>query len=276
MVRLAQCVADSDRRSDMAMSQQLNYFALLFLIFLFLAGLAGCTGHGGLAPVSDRTGRAANSGDKWITVRKGDTLFSISFAYGYNHLAIAKLNRIKPPYTIYPGQRIKLSGEAPKSQNSKKTSTQKNTRKWQKSTKKARISRHSASISPSYKGSTIQWAWPANGKVVRTYSASAPQKKGIAISGKHGQVIKAAAKGKVVYSGNGLLGYGNLIIMKHSETYLSAYAHSLKVYVKEGQMVKKGQKVASMGRNESGDPMLHFEIRRHGKPVNPLRYLPRR
>ena len=101
-------------------------------------------------------------------------------------------------------------------------------------------------------------------------------KKGIGITGERGQAVRAAGGGKVVYSGNGLIGYGNLIILKHNETYLSAYAHSLKVLVKEGQTVKQGQKVATMGLNENGTPMLHFEIRRNGKPVNPVGYLPRR
>jgi lipoprotein NlpD len=115
-----------------------------------------------------------------------------------------------------------------------------------------------------------------NGKVIRGYSSSAPRKKGIGIAGKRGEIIRAAGAGKVVYSGDGLLGYGNLIIVKHNETYLSAYAHSLSVLVKEGQVIKRGQKVATMGLNENGTPMLHFEIRRNGKPVNPISYLPRR
>jgi len=248
----------------------------LIVLFIILSFLAGCAGHRGSAPVSDRSGKATSGRDRWVTVRKGDTLFSISFAHGRSHVAVAKLNRIKPPYTIYPGQRIKVSGKAPRSTTAKKTSTKKKTTRRQESTKKAQSSKRSASRSSSSKISTVKWAWPANGKIIRSYSANAPRKKGIGIAGKRGQAIKAAAPGKVVYSGNGLLGYGNLIIVKHNETYLSAYAHSLQVYVKEGQRVKKGQKVASMGNNENGTPMLHFEIRRQGKPVNPVSYLPRR
>jgi lipoprotein NlpD len=115
-----------------------------------------------------------------------------------------------------------------------------------------------------------------SGKIIRAYSSKAPRKKGIGITGKRGEIIRAAGSGKVVYSGDGLIGYGNLIIVKHNDTYLSAYAHSLDVFVREGQTVKRGQKVATMGLNENGTPMLHFEIRRNGKPVNPISYLPRR
>jgi len=250
------------------MSRQSSHLIVFILVLFFLAG---CAGNRSTAPVTDRSGRSAATGERWVTVHRGDTLFSISFAHGRSHLSVAKLNRIKPPYTIYPGQRIKVSGKPAGRTASKKTSIKKRTSSSKTSTGKTKSTRRSAS-----KSSSVKWAWPANGKVIRAYSAKAPRKKGIGISGSRGQAIKAAAPGKVVYSGNGLLGYGNLIIVKHDETYLSAYAHSLKVFVKEGQQVKKGQKVASMGNNENGKPMLHFEIRRHGKPVNPVSYLPRR
>jgi len=242
----------------------------VFVFLLVIFTLAGCGGQHTTAPVTDRSGKSTRSGEKWVTVRKGDTLFSISFAHGRSHLTVAKLNHIKPPYTIYPGQRIKVRGKpgvrksARKSISKKKTSTR-SRKQTTKTSKKI-----------TYKRSSVKWAWPVSGKIIRAYSANAPRKKGIGITGKRGQAIAAAAAGKVVYSGDGLLGYGNLIIVKHDETYLSAYAHSLKVFVKEGQAVKRGQKVASMGLNENGTPMLHFEIRRHGKPVNPVSYLPRR
>lgn len=247
-------------------------FHLLFpLSLLIVSLLTGCSGPRGAAPVADRTSSTTGSGDRWVTVRKGDTLFSISFAHGRSHQSVARINGIKPPYTIYPGQRIKVTGNAPVPSRKKTTTSRKQSSKTDKrtsSTKKKRKTVH--------RKSTIKWAWPANGKIIRKYSANAPRKKGIGISGKRGQPINAAAPGKVVYSGDGLLGYGNLIIVKHNEAYLSAYAHSLSVFVKEGQQVKRGQKLASMGNNENGQPMLHFEIRRNGKPVNPVSYLPRR
>jgi len=118
--------------------------------------------------------------------------------------------------------------------------------------------------------STIAWGWPTEGKVGRGYSDS---NKGIDIPGKLGQPVVAAADGKVVYSGNGLRGYGKLIIIKHDKTFLSAYAHNNALLVKEGQLVRKGQKIAEMGNTDADQVKLHFEIRRFGKPVDPAQYL---
>ncbi|WP_024301414.1 peptidoglycan DD-metalloendopeptidase family protein [Pseudogulbenkiania sp. MAI-1] len=116
----------------------------------------------------------------------------------------------------------------------------------------------------------IAWAWPVKGKVLRGYSDS---NKGVDIGGRMGQPVLAASDGKVVYSGNGLRGYGKLIIIKHNKTFLSAYAHNSQLLVKEGQAVKKGQPIAEMGNTDADQVKLHFEIRRFGKPVDPLQYL---
>ncbi len=117
----------------------------------------------------------------------------------------------------------------------------------------------------------VEWAWPTQGKVLEGFSEGS---KGVDIAGKSGQAVLASAPGKVVYSGNGLRGYGNLIIIKHNDTYLSAYAHNSKLLMKEGQAVTRGQKIAEMGSVDAGQIKLHFEIRKHGKPVDPLQYLP--
>ncbi|MDX1334155.1 MAG: peptidoglycan DD-metalloendopeptidase family protein, partial [Gammaproteobacteria bacterium] len=127
-----------------------------------------------------------------------------------------------------------------------------------------------------YPSGKIRWGWPTTGKVINSYSASQPGKKGIDIAGKSGQPVVAAAEGKVVYSGSGLKGYGKLIIIKHNNNYFSAYAHNKKIVVKEGSWVKRGNKIAELGNTGADRTMLHFEIRRNGKPVNPLGYLPRR
>ena len=119
----------------------------------------------------------------------------------------------------------------------------------------------------------LDWAWPAKGKVVTQFS-EATSLKGIDIAGSAGQPVTASAGGKVVYAGSGLRGYGKLIIIKHNDAYLSAYAHNRDILVKEGQQVVKGQKIAEMGNTDSDQVKLHFEIRRQGKPVDPLRYLP--
>lgn len=117
----------------------------------------------------------------------------------------------------------------------------------------------------------VEWIWPTKGKVLEAFSEST---KGIDITGKPGQPVTASAAGKVVYSGAGLRGYGKLIIIKHNNTYLSAYAHNDKILVKEGQTVTKGQKIAEMGNTDTTAVKLHFEIRKNGKPVDPLKYLP--
>jgi lipoprotein NlpD len=119
----------------------------------------------------------------------------------------------------------------------------------------------------------IDWVWPAKGKIVTPFSESASL-KGIDIGGTSGQAVTASAGGKVVYAGTGLRGYGKLIIIKHSATYLSAYAHNKEILVKEGQQVTRGQRIAEMGNTDADQVKLHFEIRRQGKPVDPLRYLP--
>ncbi|MEO8306217.1 MAG: peptidoglycan DD-metalloendopeptidase family protein [Betaproteobacteria bacterium] len=119
----------------------------------------------------------------------------------------------------------------------------------------------------------LDWAWPAKGKVVTGFS-EVTNLKGIDIAGTAGQPVTASAAGKVVYAGTGLRGYGKLIIVKHNDTYLSAYAHNREILVKEGQQVGKGQKIAEMGNTDADQVKLHFEIRRQGKPVDPLRYLP--
>lgn len=120
---------------------------------------------------------------------------------------------------------------------------------------------------------SVDWAWPTQGKILSPFSESA---KGVDIAGRTGQPVLSTAAGKVVYSGTGLRGYGKLIIIKHNKTYLSAYAHNKEIFVKEGDSVTKGQKIAEMGNSDSDHVKLHFEIRRQGKPVDPLRYLPQK
>ena len=125
----------------------------------------------------------------------------------------------------------------------------------------------------------VDWAWPAAGKTLTNFSDGGAGKesiKGIDIAGKAGEPVQAAAAGKVVYVGSGLRGYGNLVIVRHNASYLSAYAHNSKILVKEGQAVTKGQKIAEIGSSDADQAMLHFEIRRQGKPVDPLKYLPAR
>jgi lipoprotein NlpD len=120
----------------------------------------------------------------------------------------------------------------------------------------------------------VGWIWPAQGTLIAGFDEA--KNKGLDISGKSGDAVLAAADGRVVYAGAGLRGYGNLIILKHNNTYLTAYAHNQTLLVKEDQSVQKGQKIAEMGSSDADRVKLHFEIRRQGKPVDPARYLPPR
>ncbi len=125
----------------------------------------------------------------------------------------------------------------------------------------------------------IEWAWPASGKLLASFNEGGDGQeanKGIDIAGKLGDPVQAAAAGKVVYAGSGLRGYGNLVIVRHNATYLSAYAHNSRILVKEGQTVTRGQKIAELGSSDAASPKLHFEVRQQGKPVDPLKFLPPR
>lgn len=223
-----------------------------------------------------------SSGNKNVVhvVRKGETLYSIAWQYGYDYRKLAKWNQIGKPYTIYPQQKLKLyknKGERKEQNNTKRASTKQSVNKrTSEATNGNGIEKPTHVATKSQAQERIRWHWPTKGKIISHYSASDPGKKGLDIAGKSGQPIWAAANGTVVYSGNGLRGYGNLIIIKHNETYFSAYAHNQKIYVKENEKVKFGQKIADMGSTDADKPMLHFEIRRNGKPSNPMKYLPKK
>lgn len=133
-----------------------------------------------------------------------------------------------------------------------------------------------ADVTPELSSGGVAWRWPSDGKVIAAYVSGEPTRQGIDIGGTAGDAVRAAAGGEVVYSGNGLIGYGELIIVKHNASFLSAYGHNRKRLVKEGDKVKAGQAIAEMGSSASSRDELHFEIRKNGKPVNPLDYLPPR
>ena len=191
-------------------------------------------------------------------VRKGETLFSIAWRYGKSSKDIARWNRLGDGSLIYPGQVLKLTGMAAMSRST--TSTRRESKPLP-----------SIPVQPPPK-----WAWPTNGRINVNFGAKPGTGTGVLVNGKAGQPITAAASGRVVYAGSGLIGYGQLIILKHNDTYLSAYGYNASLLVKEGDQIKKGQKIATMGEGPERKPRLHFEIRRNGKPVNPRQYLPAR
>ncbi|MDE0249973.1 MAG: peptidoglycan DD-metalloendopeptidase family protein [Gammaproteobacteria bacterium] len=217
---------------------------------------------------------------KYHTVLKGDTLYSIAYQHGLDYQELAAWNKIGKPYTIFPGQKILLKLSAPSKDRGLNSATRKRTEvpAAAAATNRQPIKQQTKdSIKPSTAAKQAQhgWTWPTRGKVIRKFSVKGRGNKGIDISGKVGQAVLAASSGKVVYSGSGLPGYGNLIIVKHSEQFLSAYAHNSRLLVKEGKVVTRGQKIAELGSTGTNSPRLHFEIRKFGKPVDPLRYLPK-
>ncbi len=208
-------------------------------------------------------------------VERGDTLYGISFRAGLNFRDVAVWNGIEDPYTIYVGQRLRLLppggyGTAIKDDNDSApvvTAIK----------PAASATTATGTSSPTEPAATafsnIDWRWPVKGEIIGRFIAGDKTNQGINIAGKEGQKILSAADGVVVYSGAGLIGYGELLIIKHDNEWISAYAHNSKRLVAEGARVKAGQHIAYMGQTGTVRTMLHFEIRRNGKPVDPLLYL---
>lgn len=262
-----------------------SVFAFPILLIAIIV-LSGCGGH------------------VYHRVERGETLYSIGWAYGYDYRQIARWNGISPPYHLDPGLRLRV---APPSGQSAKPLQEYRPESGQQ--KRVRVQDPAPVVGPSHEATapsttstgrikkdvrkavtrvkqffgnqSVNWRWPTKERrILYTFSSKDPSRQGLDITGKLGDTIYAAADGRVVYAGSGLTHYGKLIIVKHNEKYLSAYAHNRKLHVEEGQTVTAGQKIAEMGDDSvsggTGRVKLHFEIRRNGKPVDPLRYLPGR
>jgi lipoprotein NlpD len=194
------------------------------------------------------------------TVKRGDTLYSIAWRHGVDYHDLAKWNGIGRDYAIRPGQVLRFNAPttAKKSSNAKSP-----------------VAATTPAIPkpPVDSGPAIKWSWPVqSGTATLTTRPNGGQ--GLTIAGSSGQEIRSAATGRVVYTGTGLLGYGQLIIVKHSETYLSAYGHTKTILVREQEAVQAGQPIATMGEGPSGAPILYFEIRVNGRPMDPRPLLP--
>lgn len=258
-------------------------------VLLLSTVLLGCAGSSGKAPVVDRSHAAKQrqynpvSKGQYV-VKRGDTLYSIAFRFGWDWKALAAHNGIRSPYVIVPGQVIRFSATSKAPVVAKKT-TASTTRKPALATKNKPVSTAKPVRSVTSTPQTSQpvaaavaqgkWLWPTQGTLVGRYSSNTSLNKGIDIAGQLGQSIVATADGSVVYAGSGLRGYGELIIIKHNDTFISAYGHNRRLLVNEGQTVKAGQKIAEMGSTGTDQVKVHFEIRRQGKPVDPLQYLPK-
>ncbi|HZD53183.1 MAG TPA: peptidoglycan DD-metalloendopeptidase family protein [Woeseiaceae bacterium] len=209
-------------------------------------------------------------------VRSGETLYTIAWRYGKDYRDLARWNDLGDGSLIFPGQLIKLYPP----------------RGGARGTRPGTRSGETAGARPAGTGTTTApppqplpeipaepppaWGWPTVGPVVGEFGERPGTGTGLLIGGRRGQPVRAAAPGRVVYSGSGLIGYGQLIIVKHNDTYLSAYGHNASLLVKQGDTVEKGQRIATMGDGPDREPRLHFEIRRNGKPVDPRAYLPQR
>lgn len=222
------------------------------------------------------------------TVKSGETLYGVAWRYGRNYRELGSANGLRAPWTILPGQVLHLDkrGRAPATAvaeagvKRRAAAVTGSSARVPKPTRQPVITRKPDTSAPlasqTQTVADIKWRWPHPGAVVANFSASGKVNKGIDIAGKSGDSVRAAASGSVVYAGSGLLGYGNLVIVNHSEQYLSAYGHNRKILVKEGENVQAGQIIAELGNSGAERPMLHFEIRKNGNPINPAYYLPAR
>jgi lipoprotein NlpD len=242
----------------------------LLVYLLILASLNACSSRMDYAPVSTIEPLPKNGKYR---VAPDETLYSIAWRYGLDYRDLAKRNRLPSPYHVKSGQLIYLTKHKPLPPplQSKKMPAEKPHLPLFILSPPVKANHFSARTTEQEPTRAVSyWHWPARGVIIGTFSSV---NKGINISGYLGQPILATAAGRVVYSGHGLRGYGNLIIIKHNSIFLTAYAHNKTVLVKEGAWVKMGQKIAEMGNAGTQHAQLHFEIRRNGQPVNPLIYL---
>ena len=298
---------------------------VISILLLLVLGPTACGGHRPTVPVTDDTMASRQPESEYRTVLHGDTLYSIAWESGQDYHDLATWNHLPQPYTIVPGQRLRLyppkrnarpqvatvppavpagtggsmstrpleakAQAAPQVPPPKKLPKPRlrptiaaQTQKPSPSTVKIKptppprpsaTKEHPRERLGEHPDTAFAWVWPTEGKILRNFTDSGSG-KGLDIIGIRGQAVRAAANGRVVYHGSGLRGYGQLIIIKHNDEFLSAYAHNERIYIKEGDSVKRGAKIAAMGDSGTDRVKLHFEVRRNGKPVDPLKYLPKR
>ncbi|MBQ5947477.1 peptidoglycan DD-metalloendopeptidase family protein [Massilia sp. ST3] len=287
----------------------------LALLTIVLGLVAGCTSTTRQAPIVERTpatqtrpapARAEEPKDEkgMYTVRKGDTLLRIALDHGENYRDLVAWNNLRDPDDIKVGQVLRVAqpeGQKtavttspvpmppPASQPPRKTAPRADKKPYSETTVAEAQKDQAPRVEPAPQPAPavpagtpagasgderLSWMWPSEGRIIATFDEG--RNKGIDIAGRMGQQVVAAGAGKVMYAGSGIRGYGNLVIVKHSNSLLSAYAHNRKIVVKEGDNVAKGQVIAEMGDSDAELVKLHFEIRQQGKPVDPSRFLPGR
>ena len=249
-----------------------------------------------ISPVGDDYGAQLQVGADYV-VQSGDTLYAVAFRLGMDYRTLADINNIDPPYVIKVSQILKTaaSPDAPNLSPQKPLAATRSEVQSATSEPVAKSSPSAVASSSATDGQRVQtqppprpsppsasmanvpvdrWSWPADGRVSRSFSKEGH--KGIDVSGERGAPVRAVAPGVIVYSGTGVTGYGALLIVKHNDTYLSAYGHNDALLVGEGEQVQAGQLIAEMGSTSTDSVKLHFEIRRNGAPVDPEGLLPRR
>ncbi len=259
------CIRDNKEASVKSMTQFKTFsFSVCVTVALVLAGCTSST----RAPVSDlSTGVPSVS---TYVVKPGDTLNKISRSTGVSENTIARINKITNPNLLIVGQTLRLTdaqspAPAPAARPAASSASTASAASAPAPTE--------TSTSRASDAGLISWGWPAKGKIIQGFT---PTTKGIDIAGNSGDPIEAAANGKVIFAGDGPRGLGNLVIVEHSDGFITAYAHNKTLLVKEGQTVKRGTKIAEMGQSDTTSVRLHFEVRRRGTPVDPLQYLPPR
>jgi len=233
---------------------------LKWIVLLLSLCLSACADRESLAPVVETQWHAFNPNATQHVVTRGETLYAIAFRYDQDYRQLAMSNRLRSPYTLSVGQVIRMQPMNRRPQ------------RYSPSPRAPRSSYTPANIVRSTHQHNGHWLWPARGRIATSF-VPAQGKKGIDIAGQKGAKIYASTGGVVAYAGNGLAGYGNLIIIKHDNQFLTAYGDNLRNLVTEGQSIKAGQVIAEMGIVDHRFYGVHFEIRQAGRPVNPMNYL---
>ena len=236
---------------------------------VMIAVLAGCGTSGQRAPVADMSSATQAPASGTYTVRPGDTLYKIAQQHGVDVPTLVRLNRIGDPSQLRVGQVLRLNEGTPMPEQPPVVATPAPVTPAKPVTPPA----PPTTAARANDANLVSWGWPASGKIIQGFNSNT---KGIDIEGAPGDPVVAAADGKVMYAGNGVRGLGNLVLLGHSNGFITAYAHNQQLLVKTGDEIKKGARIALLGQTDTTSPRLHFEIRRRGTPVNPLSYLPAR
>jgi lipoprotein NlpD len=243
--------------------------------------LAGCANVSREAERAPRAAtRSSASGQRVHVVRAGETLYKIAWQYRVDQRDLQRWNGIRDPDVIRVGQRLRLTPPAAARARSAPAPAKTAPAPANRSARRASPAPAPRNAAPPVPPAPVLappvWAWPADGPIVSRFGTSTGISTGIGIGGRAGQPVRAAAAGRVVYAGSGLIGYGQLVIIKHNETYLTAYGYNSALLVTQGQDVARGYTIAQMGTGPERQARLHFEIRRNGVPVDPLQFFPGR